>query len=196
MIHLKKITVSFFIVIVLISGVFLHLRQVKENISSSLIRMHIIANSNSPSDQQVKLKIRDRLFEAYSFETDSLSKEKEFIRANLKNITSDVNKWLKEEGFEYTARAYLASGSFPTKEYGNLSLPKGEYTAFRVVLGDGKGENWWCVMFPPLCFADSSVGEIDEKGGKYLKQALSEEEYSLVTGGNTKIKFKLLEWLN
>ena len=193
---MKKITASFFALLLVASAGILYLKTIHNNISSNVIRMHIVANSNSISDQSVKLKIRDKILENYSFAAKGIREEKEYIETNIEKINKDVNNWLKEENKSYGAKAHLSKSYFPTKKYGGLSLPKGEYTAFKIVLGEGKGENWWCVMFPPLCFADSSVGTIDEKSDEYLKANLSGDEYKLVTSDGTKIKFRLLEFIN
>ncbi len=193
MIGLKKITASFFVVFLILTVTFVHFKNIHKSISANVIRMHIIANSDDFYDQKIKLEIRDKILEKYSFAAEDITGEIQYIGNNLDKITADVNSWLEDAGMYYGAKAHLTRDYFPTKNYGGLSLPRGEYTAFKVVLGNGQGKNWWCVMFPPLCFADSSVGTIDKKSDEYLKNNLTGEEYELVTKGGTKLKFKLLE---
>ncbi len=194
--YLKKITASFFVLTIVLFVVFVHFKTIHKNISENIIRMHIIANSDSLYDQQIKLEIRDRILNKYSFAAKDIQGEKEYIKNNIDFIVNDVNSWLYEKGVPYKAKASLKKDYFPTKNYGGLSLPKGNYTAFKVILGKGNGKNWWCVMFPPLCFADSCVGTLDVKSEEYLKENLSKEEYKLVTKGGTKIKFKIMEFFN
>ena len=193
---MRKVTASVLILFFFAGGLLYHFVSIHKNISSSLIRMHIIANSDSAEDQKVKLEIRDKILENYSFAADNAEGEKDYIENNIKSISKDVNMWLKEKGFDYGAKAKLTVDYFPTKKYGGLTLPQGEYTAFKVILGEGKGRNWWCVMFPPLCFADSSVGKLDADAEKYLKNNLSDEEFRIVTGSGVTVRFKILEIIN
>ena len=145
---------------------------------SGIVRLHILANSNSAEDQKLKLKVRDSLLLADVF------KEKE---PDLAQICEMADKIIKENGKNYTSKAERGRFYFPTKRYENISLPAGEYEALRVVLGEGKGENWWCVMYPPLCFGKNARGELDEKSEEELKKMLTEESFNLVSG--KKIRF-------
>ena len=105
---------------------------------------------------------------------------------------------MKKNGYNYDVKATVGNFDFPTKYYGNISLPSGKYDALKIEIGSASGKNWWCSLFPPLCFIDISSGVINEDGENYLKDNLSEEEFSIVTSNSTdiKLKFKIIELLN
>ena len=159
-----------------------------------LIRLHIVANSDTVFDQQVKLLIRDEIIaemgEVLS-SADSIEDAKKIVTANLPQIEAIANTVLSDFT-NYTAKAEMGVFSFPTRSYGSFALPAGEYTALKVVLGEGEGKNWWCVLFPPLCFVDqvgNVAGEPDKTG----------EAVSVSTGqesGGIVVKSKLHEVFN
>ncbi len=124
------------------------------NIRDNIVRLHILANSDSEKDQAVKLDVRDELLRSGS-ELFGGSVTPDIAQAVLENKKDELiavaNKTLKEKGFEYEAKVYFVKEYFATRSYENFTLPAGEYSAVKVVLGDGEGKNWWCVMFPPLC---------------------------------------------
>jgi stage II sporulation protein R len=164
------------------------------DLANNLVRLHVIANSNDPIDQKIKLKIRDNILDYMrdkSVGVTSAAYAKKIIEANLDDIEKITNTTLAANGFEYTSKAMLGTYPFPTKAYGNVSLPAGEYQALRVVLGSGGGANWWCVMFPPLCFVDVSNGIVPEASKEALQKNLTPDEYELITNNtDSKIKFK------
>lgn len=125
------------------------------------IRFHVVANSDSPEDQALKLRVRDKLLEEFGREfagIDSIDKEREKVIENIDEIEKIALLEVKRAGKSYPVKVQFGRFSFPTKAYGNLVLPAGEYEALKVVIGKGEGANWWCVMFPPLCFIDISHG--------------------------------------
>nr|WP_243426397.1 stage II sporulation protein R [Caldicoprobacter guelmensis] len=125
------------------------------------IRFHVVANSDSPEDQALKLRVRDKLLEEFGKEfagIDSIEKEREKVMENIDEIEKIALLEVKRAGKSYPVKVQFGRFSFPTKAYGNLVLPAGEYEALKVVIGKGEGANWWCVMFPPLCFIDISHG--------------------------------------
>ena len=112
------------------------------------------------------------------------------------NIAKIALKTIKDNGYNYNISVEIGNFSFPTKTYGDITLPSGNYDALRVKIGEAKGQNWWCVMFPPLCFIDISSGIVPEESKNSLKDSMTEEEYSLISNqkdNNLKFKFKLLE---
>ena len=127
----------------------------------NLIRLHVIANSDSPEDQALKLQVRDRLLltfgEAFR-EVRSMEQARDIIEANLAELEQTAYAEINSQGFSYPVEAQLGIYPFPTRVYGDLVYPAGDYEALRVVIGEGQGANWWCVMFPPLCFVDVSSG--------------------------------------
>ena len=198
---MKKFTVVFFIAALVLSAAFNFGVVQGENISDSVLRLHIPANSNSVRDQEIKLKIRDKVIEKYSSflkETQKKEDAEKVIKEKLADIEKDVNLWLLQEGADYKASVGISYSDFPVKNYGGIKLPAGTYKALKIVLGSGKGENWWCIMFPPLCFVEGSVKEVSEKDYELLKKELGKTAFELVTkeGKSVFLKFKIVEIVN
>ncbi len=164
------------------------------NIKDSVIRLHIIADSNDFADQAIKLKVRDYVLENYKFDNTNIDSNKRSVIADLNKISADVTDYLNKNGFDYLAKAKFGNSYFPTKSYGDLSFPCGNYNALEIVLGEGKGKNWWCVMYPPLCFTENSA-KFTDQSKKELMKSISEGDYEmLLSKGN--IKFKTVEIIN
>jgi stage II sporulation protein R len=149
----------------------------QEDIADSLIRFHVLANSDSKQDQETKLRVRDEVLKEvvpYFEKSQSLQETRRIINEKQENIIDIAKKVLKESGKNYGVTATLGNFSFPTKYYGNFSLPAGNYEAFRIVLGEGKGSNWWCVMFPPLCFinVEKEEGSIQVQDDEKLENLI------------------------
>lgn len=126
------------------------------------LRLHILANSNEEQDQTIKLKIRDLVLISFYHEFQGLKDSEEAIlytRNNLDVITTKINQYLKDHYFDYEAHCAVVREEFKPSTYGIFELPGGEYWAFRVTLGEGNGKNWWCVLYPPLCFYELNDGE-------------------------------------
>ncbi|HHW30976.1 MAG TPA: stage II sporulation protein R [Clostridiaceae bacterium] len=176
--------------------------QINKGLAENLIRFHVIANSDSEEDQQLKRSVRDRVIEYMKVQlkdSGSLEHTKHIISNNLSNIVSIAEEAIADAGKNYKVKAELGSYPFPTKAYGDIVLPAGNYQALRVVIGKGEGANWWCVLFPPLCFVDATHGTVPDSVKEDLKEQLSVEEYILVTSSESekdvpvKIKFKIVE---
>ena len=135
-------------------------------VRSKVLRLHVIANSDSAEDQALKLKVRDALLlqggEVFASGSTKESAEKAACK-NLQSFLQTAEKTIRENGKSYNVCISVGKSSFPTRVYENITLPAGEYDALRVVIGEGKGKNWWCVMFPPLCILELPGGEIDYK---------------------------------
>ena len=131
--------------------------------ANSIFRLHIIANSNSAEDQAVKLEVRDAVleYEAENLDAVSAAKTREELMAHGAELLEIIEGVLRSNGFDYGAQMLVGTFPFPDREYNGVLYPAGDYDAFRVILGDGAGENWWCVMFPPLCILKSDNGKID-----------------------------------
>ena len=164
-----------------------------ETIKDDVVRLHILANSNSQIDQEVKLKVRDALLETNaSILSDDVTKEnaKEHFENSKEILLETAKKTLKENGFNYNVKITLQEEFFETRAYGNLTFPAGQYTALKVILGEGEGKNWWCVMFPPLCVPAADGIETKETTADYL----TDSGEKIVNGGEKYIvKFKFLE---
>lgn len=135
--------------------------------SSTPFRLHIIANSNSEMDQWVKLEVRDKVLELTGEDMNNCKdylQAEVYMKEHLEEIIACANKVLAEHGFEYDAKAYIGEFEFPDKKYGDIVYPAGTYHAMRIVLGEGAGENWWCVMFPPLCLVNTEAEDAEQQG--------------------------------
>lgn len=173
---------------------------VSSDLSNNFFRLHIIANSDSNVDQELKLKVRDSIISYINtLEYQNLSKEQiiSLTKENLEELQDIVNECIKSNGFNYTCNLEIGNFYFPTKYYGNISLPAGYYDGLKINIGNAEGKNWWCSLYPPLCFTDMSTGVIDDTGEKILKNNLTNDEYLLITKGDEKIKikFKIVEIL-
>lgn len=175
-----------------------------EAISDKLIRFHVIANSDSPEDQNLKLKIRDRILKEMGGEfghSTSVESSRQIIKHNIDKIEEMAREEIIKNGKNYDVVAILGQDKFPTKSYGDLTLPSGEYEALKVVIGEGKGKNWWCVMFPPLCFVDithsrttGNMNQILDEGNKDGKvQEIKLKSKVVEIFEKTKIKFAKLQ---
>ena len=179
--------------------------DVQKDIASKIIRFHVIANSDSKDDQALKLKVRDKVLEYMQpklKKSKSIDESRKIIEKNNDEIISIANRVIKENGYNYSVRSTLSNENFPIKTYGNITLPQGKYEAYRIIIGSGKGQNWWCVMFPPVCFVDITKGEVSYKQTEeQMKRVLSPEEYKIVNNqlnnsnnkNDIKVKFKLIE---
>ena len=168
----------------------------------NLIIFHLLANSDSDKDQNLKLKVRDEVISYLQPKLkDSKSiQESEKIILNEEDKLMDICKeTIKENGYDYDVSINLGYSKFPTKQYSSVVLPAGEYKALKIVIGKGQGRNWWCVMFPPLCFVDEQNNVIDKETDEKLKSVLTKDEYELIVEKDNKkvndlqIKFKIVE---
>ena len=167
--------------------------KLQEGIAEEVFRFHVLAQSDSEEDQNVKLKVRDAVL-AY-MKTDlgdaaSAGETKSWARAHLTDIEETADRVLEEAGCDYRSKAEVTTCYFPEKRYGDVIFPEGEYEALRICLGQAQGHNWWCVLYPNLCFIDTACAVVSEEGKEELKTVLDEEEYELVTAtADFKIKW-------
>ena len=162
---------------------------VYEDIVDEIIRFHVIANSNSDEDQSLKFKVRDKVIDFVSSKlsnSKSLDESRDIIINNKKDIEDIAQSVVYENGYSYNVTSALSRENFPDKVYGDVVFPQGEYEAYRILIGDAKGENWWCVMFPPLCFVDGTKEAVDSQ--KVLSSL--EKNNGKEKSKNNKIKFK------
>ena len=169
------------------------------DISDSVFRLHVIANSDNQVDQDLKYKVRDKVIEYMNtLITKEMDKQEviNIAQNNLEEFKQIAIKTVIEEGFNYNVETKIGNYYFPTKEYGDISLPSGLYDALRIEIGEAKGKNWWCVMFPQLCFVDVSKGIVPEDSKEELKRSIGEDGFEIIsnkTSPEIKIKFKILE---
>lgn len=168
-------------------------------VSREYIRLHVIANSDSPEDQELKLRVRDLILDRFKDDfrhIDSIEDSRQFVRRHIAEFEAIAREEVKRSGKDYEVRAQLGNFSFPTKSYGNLVLPAGEYEALRIVIGEGSGANWWCVMFPPLCFVDITHGIAREPVEDPSLDAETTYLYADSRGEELRVeyRFKIAEW--
>lgn len=134
-----------------------------DSVQDEIIRFHVIANSDSDKDQQLKLKVRDEVIKFLSpllDQSSSIEESRKILKENDEEVKKIAKKVIEENGYKYSVESELSRENFPEKIYGNIVLPQGEYEAYRILIGKSSGQNWWCVMFPPLCFVDVTKGEV------------------------------------
>lgn len=177
-----------------------YVSAVSKNIASNVFRLHVIANSDSQEDQQLKYIVRDKILEYVNDIGQNASSKEELISMlNLNEIQKIAKDTVEKQGYSYDVSVEIGNFSFPTKQYGDISLPAGFYDALEVKIGSAKGKNWWCVMFPPLCFVDVSSGIVPDNSKETLKNSMNEEEYKLISDTNDSemnFKFKIIELFN
>ena len=184
-----KIFVPLFLVFVFVFSYIAPFIETSENISDQVFRLHILANSDSAEDQQLKLKVRDEILkkgETVFVSSNSLEETIELCKDNIALFQQTAEQCLKDNGSDYEVKVYVDKEYFNTREYDEITLPSGIYNALKIEIGQGKGHNWWCVMFPAICL--SSV--TDDELNKYL----SEDEQKLVNSDSKyEVRFKIVE---
>lgn len=178
--------------------------KIQKEIADSIIRFHVRANSDSEEDQELKILVKNRIVQFLEIELQSAASLDE-----ARNILYDVKdeiagialEVIREEGYEYNVNVYFEQSYFPMKVYGDMSFPPGEYEAFRVDIGDAYGKNWWCVLYPPLCFVDSTYSVVPDDTKSQFQDVLSDEAYRAITMDDLEentyeFRFKFLEFLN
>lgn len=167
--------------------------SVNSNISQNIVRLHVLANSDSTEDQSLKLKVRDAILE---HSRQNFTKKVE-VKSQLETYKQIAEKVIYEGGYNYPVEVEYGNFKFPTKEYKNLTLPAGVYDAVRIKIGKAEGQNWWCVMFPPLCFVDGTTDAAYAENK--LRSSLDKESYDIITSQSSdgslpfEIKFKIVE---
>ncbi len=171
-------------------------QRVGEEISDSVIRFHVLAESDEDYDQRLKLKVRDEILK-YLEGNMKGCKSRADAEAYLKAHTDDINALaesvIKAEGYDYAVSTTLSEEHYPIRYYGDAVFPEGNYESLRVIIGKGGGHNWWCVMYPPLC--------LNGEGAEYteiLKETLTRDGYEVVVLSSEspacEMKFKIVEW--
>jgi stage II sporulation protein R len=165
-------------------------------LDEKLIRLHVVAASDSEEDQQLKLAVRDEMLSALTEPMDGVTdvaEARRVIAENIPALEAHLRGYLDEQGFHQTVEVSLGREAFPTREYATFALPAGPYTSLRVTLDGGGGENWWCVVFPPLC-ASSAMKRLPSEEAHAA--GLTEEDVNLITQADDVyvVKFKMAEW--
>lgn len=194
----KYIVVGLMIITAFISGIW-QLRQysLQQQLAKKVIRFHVLANSDSEADQTLKLAVRDAVGGYLHEKIEEVTSREAcegMIAELLPEIEQEAMTVIAEEGYAYEVHAELTECDFPVKTYGSYTFPAGTYEALRVTIGEGEGANWWCVMYPNMCFENSMYEVVDENAKEALREVLDEEEYQAVLeSGNYQIRFRLFE---
>ena len=189
---MKKILFVLILMCALITTAYGYSQNIMNELDNKIVRLHILAHSNDEYDQAVKLWVRNEILNAVN-DTDIKDTDK-----FLKCAEERANKYLTENNIPYRAHAEYGMFYFPRKTYGSISLPAGKYYGVRVLLGSGEGENWWCIMYPPLCVTDDGNVNAGEKTDMELNRMLNSEAYDLISGSSkdVQIKFRTVEIIN
>lgn len=171
------------------------IKNMQTQLSQEVFRFHVLADSDSHDAQKVKLKVRDRILEYMkesmpgSAEIFGADQTKQWAMEHTLEFKRIAEETIREEGFFYGAKAEVVTCYFPEKRYGEVVFPEGYYEALRICLGKAKGRNWWCCLYPNLCFKSATRVVVDEEGQDQLKSVLSPDEYEMVTA-TTDFKLK------
>lgn len=191
------ITITAFVFFLIFSA-YSYASSISSDLSKSVFRLHVIANSDSDEDQSLKLQVRDKLLDYMNSITANVRSKDDAIKIaqdHKKDFQIIAEQTILDKGYSYPVTVEIGNYEFPTKQYGDITLPSGYYDALRVKIGKASGHNWWCVMFPPLCFVDVTSGIVPDSSKEQLKENMSSEDYSIISNDNsvTEFKFKIVE---
>ena len=158
-------------------------KEVQEGIAGKIFRLHVVANSDKEEDQELKLDVKKTVVDYLSRRLGSgadLEETREYVLENLPEIEQAALKTIEEQGKDYPISAVVEKTYFPDKTYGDCTFPAGEYEALNIRIGKGEGKNWWCVLYPSLCFIDDTWGIVSREKKEELREALTEEEFRAV----------------
>lgn len=170
------------------------------DIAENVIRFHVLAHSDSYADQMIKDIVRSEVlseFEELLTSTKNINESRQLLKAELPVIQAHAETVVRQLGFDYPVKARIDMAFFPTMTYGDLAFPPGIYETLQITIGDGVGKNWWCLMFPPLCFVDMTS---TETGRQHLANTVSEDSYRLITHQDQnaqmtmEVRFRIVEW--
>lgn len=197
--NVKRILLILFLFFIyFIICAFSYVNAVSCDIQNSVFRLHVIANSDSEEDQNLKYIVRDKVLEyinSISYNSNSKEDVIDLAKSNIDTIQEIAQKTVYENGYNYSVKLNIGNFAFPTKTYGDISFPAGFYDALKIEIGNADGKNWWCVMFPPLCFVDVTSGVVPDESKEIIRENLSEEEYNLLSedSNDMNFKFKIVE---
>ena len=176
--------------------------MIQNGIAAKVVRFHVLANSDSEADQNLKLAVRDRVLQEYGDLLETCENKEETLAAlehAKQEICETAAKEVVVQGYDYPVRVSIVREEFPFKKYDDLIFPAGVYDALRIEIGEAEGQNWWCVLYPQMCFVDAAWGYSTEESHRKLENTLTEEEFLIVSALEQeeltpKIKLKILEF--
>ena len=204
MIRKSIIGIMFALLLVLAFNKEVHKTQetsLQQGIAEDILRFHVLANSDSTEDQQLKMEVKEAVLEymsGYLNGNENLEETRQTVQTHLHDIQEYAMTVVREKGYDYSVQAELATCYFPVKTYGDCTFPAGEYEALRILIGEAGGHNWWCVLYPNLCFVDAVYGVVEDEEKEKLENVLTEEEYQSileVPEENVTVKFRFLDWI-
>lgn len=212
---MKKVKLILLVLILIITSVCIlnaYSNNVMEDLKGNIVRLHVVASSDNANDQELKLKVRDSVVEytnSILLNCDTSQDAYKILYDNIYEIERIAKETVEKEGYSYDVSASLGIFEFPTKDYGNIILPNGEYTSLKIIIGEGIGQNWWCVLFPPLCFVNASASKnlnpiidnedtdndedetiVSEEGKEALKDKVTKTSYDVIEKPEKGVKFK------
>lgn len=197
----------FFVIVLLLSTVIgryaasdgVNTAKIQAGIAKSIIRFHVRANSDSERDQELKLKVKDAVvtyMEPMLSKSASIDESRSILKEHIEDIKKLALSVLVDNGSDKSVSVYFEESYFPMKTYGDVTFPPGVYEAFRIDIGNSEGKNWWCVLYPPLCFVDATYGVLPQDSKETLENVLTEDEYNAITREECEFRFKYLTFLN
>lgn len=173
--------------------------SISNDLEKNLFRLHILANSDSTEDQELKLYVRNKVIDylhQYSF--NNKSELITFLNNNQLSLQKVIDDAIKEKGYSYTSSFEIENSFYPQKQYENITLPAGNYDGLKIKIGKAEGKNWWCVLFPPMCLINNSTCSLPEESEILLDNSLTAESYSVISSNSSKykFKFKIIEFIN
>lgn len=193
-----SLAIGFIITIILSFQTKAYSETMQQRIAQEIIRFHVIPNSNLQKDQELKMKVKKEVLKELAPKlelTKNINETREILKTNLEFIKYTTLKVIEESGYNYDVEVNMLNTHFPQINYGNMTLPAGEYEALQIVIGSGIGKNWWCVMFPMLCFIEQAQGKVSTEMKEEMREVLSEEDYNMIfQDTDLSIKFRSVEW--
>lgn len=173
--------------------------SISNDLEKNLFRLHILANSDSSEDQELKLYVRNKVIDylhQYSF--NNKPELITFLNNNQLSLQKVIDDAIKEKGYSYTSSFEIENSFYPQKQYENITLPAGNYDGLKIKIGKAEGKNWWCVLFPPMCLINNSTCSLPEESEILLDNSLTEESCSVISSNSSKykFKFKIIEFIN
>jgi stage II sporulation protein R len=196
---MKKILLALGIGFICLGIINFNFKSTEAALASNVIRFHVVANSDEASDQELKLKVRNRVInemESVFTPDGDIESARCTLLENIEKIELIAKDEIEKNGYSYDAKVSLGNSYFPTKNYGEIVLPEGSYEALKIEIGKAQGKNWWCVLFPPLCFVDESCVSYSSEAADEIKNAVGRENADMIElkkDGSLKLKFKTYE---
>lgn len=176
------------VVVIIINGMELEakakLYMTQQALAEDVLRFHILANSDSEEDQALKMQVKEEVIsymEESLSDTDDLLTTQVWAENQIEVIEELCVQSIQDKGYDYSVSVTLEESYFPIKTYGDITFPEGEYQALRIEIGQAEGQNWWCCLYPELCFIDATYGIVTEDGKEVLREELTEAEYEMIT---------------